>query len=105
MAFGSLIAHASPESEKRFEECRTKLQAAKKLDVLYDFTWEKGRGARVLVGPTYYRVPFHAKEGFAETISCFLTVGESGSCMNFDLRDWRSGKVVGRFVNCRLQPD
>lgn len=104
-ALTAALAHAGPTNEKRFEECKAKLQAAKKLDLLYDLAFEKGRGYRVLVGPTYYRVPLDAKEGFVATLNCFLNAGETKSCMNFDLRDWKSGKVVGRYRNCRLQPE
>lgn len=103
-AVASLACSAAlADDNARLEACRAKLKAAQKLEVLYDLQWEKGRGPRVLAGPTYRRLPLDAKEGFAETLNCFLTAGEAGKCMNFDIRDFRSGAVLHTFRNCRLK--
>ena len=104
-ALGVAAAHATPQEDARLESCRSKLKAAQKLDLLHDLAWEKGRGPRVLVGPTYYRITIDAKIGFAETVHCLLNAGKTGMCMNFDLRDYRTGKVVDKFRNCRFQVD
>lgn len=96
---------AATTADQALEVCRDRLKKAKQLDLLYDLSWEKGKGPRVLVGPTYHRITIDAKEGFAKTVNCFLVSGSSSQCMNFDLRDSISGKIVGRFKNCRLIVD
>ena len=98
-------AFAAPGDSARLDACRDKLKKAQKPEVLYDMKWEAGKGPRVLVGPTYHRIPFDAKEGFAEALNCFFNAGEQGKCMNFDLRDYRSGSVVHHFRNCRLKAE
>ena len=88
-----------------FETCRSKLMQAQKLDVLYDLDWKSGRvEPRVVVGPTFMTMTIDAKEGFAETVNCFLMAGEAGKCVNFNLLHWQSGKPVGAFRNCRYRP-
>jgi hypothetical protein len=96
---------AETPANQRFKTCQAKLKKAKQLDVLYDMAWDKGSGPRILVGPTYFQIPVDAKEGFAETLNCFLVAGASDQCMNFSLSDWRTGKAVARFENCRLKID
>lgn len=97
------LAHAKDNA--RFEQCRAKLQQAQKLEVLYDLQWEKAREPRVVVGPTFFRMPIDAKEGFVDTVNCFLMAGEAGKCINFPVRSWNTGKAVGRFENCRYKHD
>lgn len=89
--------------DKEFEICRKKLKQAQKLDMLYDLDWKLPKEPRVVVGPTFFKVPIDAKEGFIETVNCFLTAGDSGKCVNFDVLHWQTGKAVGRFSNCRFR--
>jgi hypothetical protein len=78
----------------RFEECRAKLKKAHELDLLYDFTMDPA--PHVVVGPTFYTIPIDAKQGFADTVNCLVMAGKEGY-MNFDLFDYRTGKVVAEY--------
>ena len=89
---------AVADTDKVFEQCRAKLKKSQKLDVLYDLKWE-GSTLRVVVGPTFYKIPIDAKEGFIETVNCFVNVGKP-NCLNFDVLDWQTGKKIGRFESC-----
>ena len=102
---GSVVSHAAlaASTEQRFEACKSKLVQAQKLDVLYDFDWKPPKEPKVIVGPTFFKIPIDAKEGFTETVNCFLMAGESGKCVNFDVRSWQTGKAVGRFSSCRFK--
>lgn len=88
-----------------FEQCRNKLKSAQKLGVLHALDWQKGKLPHVVAGRTYYQMPFDAKEGFAETVNCFLTGGEpKKSCVSFDIKHWQTGKPTEAFRNCKLKP-
>jgi hypothetical protein len=91
------------EAEKRFEDCREKLKKAQQLEVLYNLEWNRAI-PKVVVGPTFYFIAIDAKEGFADTVNCFLMVGES-KYLNFDLLDWQTGKRVARYSAGRLKMD
>jgi hypothetical protein len=95
-------APPAPAVEKRFEGCRAKLKQAKKLDVLHDLDWQHGSMPRVVAGPTFFTIPIDAKEGFADTVNCFLMSGEGGA-INFDILDWRTGKVAAKYSLGRLE--
>lgn len=84
------------------EACRTKLKQAQTLDVLADLQWQGAR-LHVVAGSTYYQMPFHAKEGFADTVNCFAMGGRPG-CLSFDVLHWRSGKASDRYRACKLKP-
>ena len=94
---------AAAANDARLEECRAKLKQAQKLEVLQGLEWNAPREPNVTAGPTYYRMPFHAKAGFAETVNCFLMAGRSG-CLSFDVTHWRTGKTTERFSMCKLKP-
>lgn len=98
---GSVWADAA--SDSRFETCRQKLIQAQKLEVLYDLDWKLPKEPKVVVGPTFFRMPIDAKEGFADTVNCFLMAGASGKCVNFNVLHWQTGKAAGRFSNCRFK--
>lgn len=89
-------------NDAALEACRSKLKAAQKLEVLADLQW-KGARLHVVAGPTYYQMPFHAKEGFADTVNCFALAGKTG-CLSFDVIHWRSGKASDRYHACKLTP-
>ena len=95
----------SPPSntEARFEDCRAKLKKAQQLDLLYNLDF-KGGEPLVVVGPTFYTVPFDTKQNFADTINCFLMTGEA-KYINFDLRDYRTNEVVAvyRFGKLKMK--
>lgn len=84
------------------EECRKKLVQAQKLEVLYDMDWNLPKEPRVVAGPTFFNMPFDAKEGFVETANCYL-VGGGDKCVNFNVTHWKTGKAVGRFSNCKFK--
>jgi len=89
--------------EKRFQTCRQKLIQAQKLNVLYDLDWKPPKEPRVVVGPTFIEMAIDGKEGFVETVNCFLMAGEEGKCINFDVLHWQSGKAIGRYSNCKYK--
>lgn len=95
------VASAGPE-EKRFEACRAKLIQAQKLDLLYNLEWKKVHAPLVVVGPTFDKLPFDAKEGFADTVNCFLMVGKK-QYINFDLLDYKTNKVVAEYRYGKLR--
>lgn len=95
------MASAGP-TEKKFEACRAKLKQAQKLDVVYNMDWKKGQEPLVVVGPTFFKIPFDAKEGFADTVNCFLMVGKD-QYINFDLLDYRTNKVVAEYRYGKLR--
>jgi hypothetical protein len=80
--------------DSRFEGCKSKLKTAERLDVLYDLKLQIP--PRVIVGPAFYSIPLDAKQGFADTMNCFLMAGEDGY-MNFDLYDYRTGHRVAKY--------
>ena len=90
----------SAAENKRFEQCRAKLKKAQNLDLLYDLKIDPL--PRVIVGPTFYTVPLDAKQGFADTVNCFLMTGED-KYINFDLLDYRTGKRVARYSWGKLE--
>jgi len=92
---------ADPDAEKRFEDCRAKLK--KDTGMLSDLDWKKGLPPRVVVGKTFFKVDFKTKQGFADTVNCFLLGGSDAKFINFDLLDWRDEKVVASYSNGRLK--
>lgn len=91
--------------EKKFEECRQKLIKAKELDVLYDLDWKLPNEPKVIVGPTFFNLPFDAKENFVFTVNCFLMAGDEDKFVDFNLLDWKSNKRVGRFSRGKFKMD
>lgn len=89
--------------DARFEGCRTKLIAAQKLDLLHALDWKPPKEPYVVVGPTFSDIAIDAKQGFAETVNCFLMAGDEGKLVNFDLLDWRTGNAVARYANGKLK--
>lgn len=87
----------------QLEVCREKLKKAQTLDLLHDLEWPKGKSPRVVVGPTFFSIPFDAKEGFAQTVNCFLAAGKQDQCINFDLTHWRTGNPAARWSWCKLK--
>lgn len=90
-------------SDAQLEECRRKLIQAQKLDMLHNLDWKLPKEPKVVVGPTFIQMPIDAKEGFVDTVNCFLMAGESGKCVNFSVLRWQTGKAIGRFSNCRFK--
>lgn len=99
-----LILAALPAlaNDAQLESCRAKLKQAQKLEVLSDLQWKSTR-LHVVAGPTYYSMPFHAKEGFADTVNCFAMAGKSG-CLSFDILHWRTGRASDHYSGCKLAP-
>lgn len=93
----TILLSSSPTSAADFESCRQKLIAAQKLDVLYDLDWNGKKTPKVVAGKTFFTLPIDAKEGFAETVNCFLMVGDQNKFIDFEILDWRTGKPVGKF--------
>lgn len=96
-------ASADPPGDRRFNICRSKLLEAQKLRLLETLDWQPPAEPKLVVGPAFFNIPIGAKQGFAETVSCFLTAGAPNEFVSFDLLDSRTGRVVGRFHNRRLK--
>jgi hypothetical protein len=99
----AITGGVSSADDNRFETCKAKLIQAQNLDLLYDMDWKPPQEPRVVVGPTFFTIPIDAKEGFIETVNCFLMAGESDKYINFDVLDWRTGKSVGRYSFGKLK--
>lgn len=96
-------AKIDPAAAKRFEACKAKLKKTSG-DMLNDLSW-KGGGLppRVVVGPTFFAVDFKTKQGFADTVNCFLMAGDESRFINFDLLDWKDEKVVATYYAGHLK--
>jgi len=99
-ASNSSTASSTPTQD--MELCRAKLKEAQQLDVLADLDWKPPKAPHVVVGPTFFTMPFDAKQGFAQTVNCFLMNGTS-NVINFDLLDSMNHRVVGRWEYGRLK--
>lgn len=97
----SIPAIAAP-SNTQFEQCKSKLIKAQKLNILYQFDIERQR-PKIVVGPTFFQLPIDAKEGFADTLNCFLVGGEQGTYIPFNLLHWQTGKRVARYSSGKLE--
>lgn len=97
IVLGLIMSSNAYADNHELEQCKKKLVASKKLDLLYDMDFSK-----VVVGPTFYKLPFDAKQEFAKTANCFLVNG-SGGYVNFDLVDWRTNKKIGSYSYGRLK--
>lgn len=95
------MATAGPAEDRRFEECRQKLIKAQELQVLQDMKIERNRPV-IHVGPTFKSMPIDAKQGFADTLNCFLLAGDAGKFMQFDLLDGLTGKTVASYRDGKL---
>lgn len=84
-------------TDKTLNQCRAKLKAAKKLDVLYDMSWQTGQKPKIVVGPIYQNLPFDARENFALTVNCFLMAGNTDKFIDFPLLDYRTHEVINYF--------
>lgn len=101
----SFSAIATTADESRLKACQAKLKKAQKLDMLVNIKVQSGH-FDVIVGPTFYTVPFDAKEGFAETLNCLFNVGEAGpksACNDIRFVNWRNGKEDGKYSWCKLE--
>ncbi len=87
----------SQANDTEFEACREKLIKAQKLDVLYDLQWNGRSRPKVVVGKTFFALPVDAKEGFAETVNCFLMGGAREKFIDFEVSHWQTGKPAGAF--------
>jgi len=94
---------AAADSDAAFNACKAKLVKAHELGVFYAFDWKPPKEPYVVAGKTFFDIAIDAKEGFAETLNCFLMAGEGGTCVNFSILHWQTGKAVARFQNCRLK--
>jgi hypothetical protein len=99
-AGGTQKSKNSQPEDKRFEQCRAKLKKAQKLEVLYDLKIDPL--PRVVIGPTFYSIPLDAKQGFADTVNCFLMTGKD-EYINFDLLDYRTGHIVAQYSAGQLR--
>jgi len=100
-----LIAGVLLADDSRFEDCKSKLIKAQELEVLYDLDWKLPKEPKVVVGPTFFNLPFDAKENFALTVNCFLMAGDDGKFIDFNLLHWQTNKRVGRFARGKLKMD
>lgn len=102
-----IVAPKSAQEEKadngRFEACRAKLKKAQRLELLNDLSFDGGL-PHVVVGPAFFTAPLTAKQGFADTVNCFLMAG-SDNHINFDLLDYRTGKAVAHYRYGKVSVD
>ena len=103
LVFALVSTQYSVANEQKMELCRAKLKRANQLEVLYDLDWKPRKMPQVVAGRTYFTMPFDAKEGFAETVNCFL-VGGKDQCIDFEIKHWQTGKAVDKWSYCRLKP-
>ena len=94
-------AAAKKQREERFEKCRGKLKQAQQLGLLYNMDLKRGLPKVWVREPDFDELPIDAKEGFADTVNCFLMVGRN-TYITFDLLDSRSSKVVATYSAGRL---
>jgi len=86
-----------------FEVCKQKLQQASELGVLYAFDWKPPKKPYVVAGSTFFDMAIDGKQGFAETVNCFLMAGDSSSMVNFDILHWQTGQPVAEFSYGKLK--
>lgn len=103
--FGVAPTMLYAKSDKTLEQCRAKLKAAQKLDLLYDLKFDGTAAPTVVVGPTYETLPFDARENFALIVNCFINAGKTDQFINFPLLDYKTHAVVGTFRNGHLQAE
>lgn len=96
------LAQSRAENDRRLESCRSKLKAAAQLNLLKDMSFDGGR-PKVVVGPTWQRIDFSAKEGFAETAACFFLAGDRSKSITFPIKDGRTGKTIATWKFTRLE--
>jgi hypothetical protein len=93
---------SSAEKDANLEQCRDKLKAAAKLDLLEDMSFDGGR-PKVAIGPTWYQIDFSAKQGLAQTAACFFLAGDSTKAIRFDITDNMTGKPVATWSYTKLE--
>lgn len=98
----ALVVVPAWAAEDAGEACRKKLIGAQQLGVLTDLDWQPKRYPKVVVGTTFFSLPFETKQAFAETVNCFLLAGRK-EYINFDLLDQMNHRIVGRWENGRLK--
>lgn len=101
-ALSATQAAGTSDDTTRFDECKQKLVEAQKLDLLFDLAWNPPKPPHVVVGHTYFRLRSDAREGFAQTVNCFLMAGRGDRYINFPIKDQRNN-VVGKWENGRLR--
>jgi len=89
--------------EQRFKACQAKLIKANESGALQDIGWTPPSEPKVLVGEIFFKLPIDVKEGFVQTINCFLSAAQVGMCVDFDVRSGLTGKPVGRFAKCHFE--
>lgn len=108
LAMVLVVAMCSSESlasDARFEQCQKKLKAAHQLDLLHAFDWKPPKAPYVVAGPTFGKIDISAKQGFADTVNCYLVGGDDAKLINFEILDYRSGRRIAEYRNGRLRVD
>lgn len=101
----ALLIPAAYADNQPLKACQAKLIVAQKTGMLMDIQVKTGH-FEVMVGPTFYTVPFTTKEGFAETLNCLFNIGESGPkslCNDIRFINWLTGKEDGKYSWCQLK--
>lgn len=99
----ALMLLSSNANANNFEACKAKLIKAQQLGVLHNLDWKPPKEPYVVAGRTFFTIPIDAKEGFAETVNCFLVGGKSNQCVSFNVLSWQTGKPIGRFSYCKFK--
>ncbi len=90
-------------ADVRFDACKAHLQKAKQDGILLDLKWAERKGdAHVSVSVSFAALPADAKQTFARDVNCFMTAGEEGQSITFDLVEPQSDRRLGRWDGTEL---
>lgn len=89
------IAESEKEAAVKLADCKRKMEKAQELEILYNLKFE-GERAVAYVGSAWFNIPIDVKEGFHNTLQCFLTSGKGGAWLTLEYRHWQTGNVVAK---------
>jgi len=82
---------------KKFDECRRTLLDAKHNDILFGLEWERGKAPKIVIGPRFLTIETEDRKRFADSVNCFLAGGRRRYSIDFELVDWKTGRVVAHY--------
>lgn len=101
----SITSGAVAADEAMLRSCQDTLKKSQKLSMLVNIKVKTGH-FDVIVGPTFYSVPFDTKVTFAEKLNCVFNVGDTGpqsACNDIRFINWRTGNEDGKYSWCKLK--
>lgn len=94
----------TPEAKAaRLADCTTTIQRARSIDMLGEITMQPVPA--MMTGPAWSHAPFQAKEQLAKLVACAMLGGDESRALLFNITDYRTGKVIGRWNYTRLNLD